>query len=105
VEVIVFEHNGRRRVLASGTSGHVMDPTPPLPNSNLPIGRRSTPWLERAVLSAYIIGAISLASYVRGTVPPDSSNSSFLIYPAFILISLFASEFTVRVLERLLKIR
>lgn len=101
----MFEHNGRRRVLASGTSGHVMDPTPPLPNSNLPTGRRSTPWLERAVLSAYIIGAISLASYVRGTVPPDSSNSSFLIYPAFILISLFASEFTVRVLERLLKIR
>ena len=99
----MFEHNGRRRVLASGTSGHVMDPTPPLP---IPIFllEEGLPWLERAVLSAYIIGAISLASYV-GTVPPDSSNSSFLIYPAFILISLFASEFTVRVLERLLKIR
>ena len=101
----MFERNGRRRVLPPGTTRHVMDPIAPLPNSNLSGGRRSTPWLERAVLSAYIIGAISLASYVRGTIPPDSSNSSFLIYPAFILISLFASEFTVRVLERLLKIR
>ena len=105
MKVIVFEHNGRRRVLASGTSGHVMDPTPPLPNSNLPIGRRSTPWLERAVLSVYIIGAITFASHLRGTVLQDSSSSSMLIYPACILISLFASEFTVRVVERLLKIR
>ena len=101
----MFERNGRRRVLPSGTTRHVMDPTAPLPNSNLPSGRWSTPWLERAILSAYIIGAISLASHVRGTVSPNYNNFSLLFYPAFILISLLASEFTVRVVERLLRIR
>ena len=101
----MFERNGRGRVLPPGTIRHVMDSTSPLPNSNLSDGRRSTPWLERAVLSIYIIGAISFASHLRGTVLEDSSSSSILIYPAFILISLFASEFTVRVVERLLKIR
>ena len=101
----MFERNGRRRVLPPGTTRHVMDPIAPLPNSNLSGGRRSTPWLERAVLSVYIIGAISFASHLRGTFLQDSSSSSMLIYPASILISLFASEFTVRVVERLLKIR
>ena len=101
----MFERNGRRRVLPSDTSRIVMNSTPPLPNSSLPRGRRSTPWLERAVLSAYIIGAISLASHVRGVILPDFGNSSLFVYPAFILISLFASEITVRVVERILKIR
>jgi len=101
----VFERNGRRRVLPRRTTRHAMDPIAPLPNSNLSGGRRSTPWLERAVLTVYIIGAVSFGSHLRGTVLQDSSSSSILIYPAFILISLFASEFTVRVVERLLKIR
>jgi len=46
-----------------------------------------------------------LASHVRGVILPDFGNSSLFVYPAFILISLFASEITVRVVERILKIR
>ena len=82
-----------------------MSSSQPLPKPKLRDGKRSSPWLERVVLSSYLVGFVIMGTRLQEWLPSNLDSYPCLIYPVLVVISLIAAEFTVRWAERILGIR